>query len=519
MMGCGCSCSKDDKAAVYAPSVQDSLATEERPSTPEKEPVPRRPARPPTVSVYRRTPRLPDGEYRFLLHWLDPGRQDVFEGSNDEPEIGPPPPPVPSAAEVAAQQVAQADADADRHKRHDAELKRVRDLTAAAQTEATIELRRAARLAAAEEQAKVDAAIEAETHAAVEAAEAAEQEEIQAENAREQAVREVIRAFATINLSSPLVGELVEERLLRSGLLRWLIDSLCEGEDWRSVVQVSDPPRWSGNSKYRHSHVALPEGVRPRHESRKTGLQHRLQEMEAEEDRDRQRKREHLRREGREDREAEAREDEAQKARQQDRAAAREQEQGQRLAFACWSLGLLAHWAAQLQRHASDPRLHEGLLREGAAGALAGCLNRWEHLPPGRLSWAAIEHAGWACGQLAIASVHAQSALTSSGAVPALLSAIHESLAQLEMLAQPPTKAARSAPLPKAVHHGVEAWHRKLPRKFYGTGSSPSAVSSDGRAVSPSDVVFSRRNVSKPVTFAGFANAREARCAPSCLPV
>jgi hypothetical protein len=204
---------------------------------------------------------------------------------------------------------------------------------------------------------------------------------------------------------------------------------------------------------------------------------------------------------------------------QQDRAAAREQEQGQRLAFACWSLGLLAHWAAQLQRHASDPRLHEGLLREGAAGALAGCLNRWEHLPPGRLSWAAIEHAGWACGQLAIASIHAQSALISGGAVPPLLSAVHESLAQLEMLAQPPTKAARSAPLPKAVHHGVEAWHRKLPRKFYGTGSSPSAVSSDGRAVSPSDVVFSRRNVSKPVTFAGFANAREARCAPACSPV
>ena len=184
----------------------------------------------------------------------------------------------------------------------------------------------------------MDAAIEAETHAAVEAAEAAEQEEIQAERAREQAVREVIRAFATINLSSPLVGELVEERLLRSGLLRWLIDSLCEGEDWRSVAQVREPPHWSGNSKYRHSDVTLPEGVRPRHESRKTGLQHRLQEMEAEEDRDRQRKREHLRREGREDREAEAREDEARKVHQQDRAAAREQEQGQRLAFACWSL-------------------------------------------------------------------------------------------------------------------------------------------------------------------------------------
>ena len=513
-MGCGCSCSKD-KGGVYSPAVQDGQPTEQRPSTPEKGPVPRRPARPPNVGVYRRTPRLPDGEYRFLMHWLDPGRQDVFEGVNDEPDIGPPPPPVLSPPELAAQQAAQAAADADRHRRHSAELKNVRDLAAAAQTEATIELRRAARLAAAEEQAKVDAVIEAETHAAVAAAEAEEQQEIQAERAREQAVREVIRAFASINLSSPLVGELVEERLLRSGLLRWLIDSLCEGDDWRST----EPPRWSGNSKYHHSEVTLPLGVRPRHESRKTGLQHRLEEMEAEEDRDRQRKREHQRREGREDREAEAREDEARKAHHQDRVAMREQEQGQRLAFACWALGLLAHWGSQLQRHASDPRLHEGLLREGAASALAGCLNRWEHLPPGRLSWAAVEHAGWACGQLAIASTRAQSALISGGAVPALLSAVHESLAQLEVLAQPPTKAARLAPLPKAVHHGVEAWHRKLPRKYYGTGSAPSAVSSDGRAVSPSDVVFARRHVSKPVTFAGFVNAREARCVAAFLPV
>ena len=517
-MGCGCSCSKGDKNSIYSPSPRDGLATEERPATPEEEQPPKRPGRPPIVSVYRRTPRLPDGEYRFLMHWLDPGRQDVFEGADHESsaEVGPAPPPVPTAAELAAQQAARAAADTERHARHEAELKRVRDLSAAAQTEATIELRRAARLAAADEQARVDAAIEKETHAALAAAEAEEQAEIDAEHSREEAVREAIRAFGSMNLSDPLVGELVEERLLRSGLVRWLIASLCEGDEWRSVAKATEPPQWTGNSKYRHSNVALPEGVRPHHESRKTGLQHRLEEMEAEEDRDRQRKREHLRREGREDREAEAQEDAAREVHREERAAAREQTEGQQLAFACWALGLLAHWAAQLQRHASDPRLHEGLMREGAAAALAACLSRWEHLPPGRLSWAAVEHAGWACGQLAIASMRAQAALVGGGSVPALLSAVHETLASLKLLAQPPTKAAASAPLPKAVHHGVEAWHRKLPRKFYGTGSAPSAISNDGRAVSPSDVVLARRG-GKQKSSAGFANAREARCVKLCL--
>ena len=52
--------------------------------------------------------------------------------------------------------------------------------------------------------------------------------------------REVIHAFATINLSSPLAGELVEERLLGSGLLRWLIDSLCDGEESIKPARFKD---------------------------------------------------------------------------------------------------------------------------------------------------------------------------------------------------------------------------------------------------------------------------------------
>ena len=467
-MGCGTSCTR--KALAYAPGSDSKKAQQveqRRPQTPGEEAPPRRPARPSAAGIYRRTPRLPDAEYRHLLSWLDPARQEVSQAaaaSTDADELlGPLPPAVPTAAEEAHLRAAQRAEDEERRASHAAAHERVRQAEAAVRTEATEALRLEAARLAQEERDALSARIAAEQEATRLAAEEAERGEREGEVAREAAVRRALSLLASVSLSEPIVEQLVDERLLRGGLVRWLVTTMCGGEEWRTAAGLDPLPVWQGNSRHGHSPVVLPRGIQARYKARRTGRQRRLEEVQQEEDRERERQREALRRQGREDREAEASEDQARNAERDAASQSRQRAEDERLFFACWALGQLCHRAAQLQREAADPRLHEGLLFEGVAVALGSCLSRWEHCPDdsGAYPWAAVEQAGWAAGNLAIGSHRAQAALVEAGAVQPLISAVNATLASLDLLAQPPTPEAAAAAPVSHVHHGPEAWHRR----------------------------------------------------------